>query len=177
MNIPELKVQRLTKLSWDMTAVEAVQQLCRKHRFESERYALFLHLDDMTQEGDTVHLTPNRVIVQSAHENTKSSKKRMVVTEEDGKLGVWLNNTQELMSYPSLETASVDLRVKPGYVSVLFQSGEWNAEFRYRPDITLSYLLSLALFVGKKINEITSSGEVCFSCCFVVCALCVLIVD
>ena len=143
-----------------MTAVEAVQQLCRKHRFEAEKYGLFLHLDDMTHDSDTFHLTENRVMVKSTHEKANRSKKR-VMTEEDGKLGVWLIDSQELMSYPSLETAMVDLRMRPEYVSVLFQNGEWVAEFRYRQDITLSLLLSLAMFVGKKIIEITSSGEVC----------------
>ena len=53
----------------------------------------------------------------------------------------------------------MDLREKPGHISVLFQNGEWVGEFRYR-QITLSSLLSLALFVGEKINEKTSSGEV-----------------
>ena len=118
-------------------------------------------MDEMAQEGDTVFLAPHRVVVQSMHEKNKGTKKKNVITEEEGQLGMWLNDTQQLMSYPAMETGMVDLRVKPEYVSVLFQGGEWVGEFLYQ-QITLSALLSLALFVGEKINEKTSSGEVFF---------------
>ena len=108
MNIPELKVHRTTKLNWDMTADEAVNQLCRKHRFETDKYALFLHFEEQSllcETGDSVHLTPDHVVVQSTHEKaSKGAKKRVVISEEDGHTGMWLNSNQELMSYPSLET-------------------------------------------------------------------------
>jgi hypothetical protein len=150
-----------------MTVNDAISHICKRHRFESpEKYSIFLPLDDTTTpdegEDEPLILTHKTILIHKHHSQTAKHKNRPVIVEEEGRMGRWLPNEHEMWAYPTVESTVVELRKKPDYVFILFQNGEWVADIKFREEMTLSALLSLSLYIKKKIHEYEVDGEVSF---------------
>jgi hypothetical protein len=168
VRIPELDVQRIAKLSWDMTVHEAISHICKRHRFENpEKYSLFLPYDETSMgdnEDEHILVSSKCILVRKVVEKSSKIKKKTVLVIEENQPGRWLEleSEQELRAHPSMETAVLELRRKPEYLQILFQNGEWQAEIRHRDDMSLSFLLRLALQISTEIqsHEATAENEV-----------------
>lgn len=96
------------------------------------------------------------VLVQNCnaeHKSSKSRGKKQILYEEDGVMGLYLDNDAELRQYPDLENLTIDLRKRPRFLHLTFQSGMWKADVQYNPEMRLSALLAVALQVCEEDDE------------------------
>eukprot|EP00211_Chloroparvula_japonica_P004243 CAMPEP_0119126568 /NCGR_PEP_ID=MMETSP1310-20130426/5449_1 /TAXON_ID=464262 /ORGANISM="Genus nov. species nov., Strain RCC2339" /LENGTH=686 /DNA_ID=CAMNT_0007116735 /DNA_START=76 /DNA_END=2132 /DNA_ORIENTATION=+ len=185
VRIPELNIQRIAKISWDMTGQDAVKHICKRHRFETpSSYGLFtLYEDDGLQAAtnspnldaahsstSNLHGDPDRlnvfvrsgqVLVQHVVGEQKARRRdrNQIIYEEEGVLGMFIEDDAELRQYPFIENMTVEMRRKPTFLQVLFANGGWRCDVRYDPDMKLSEAVGFAQGTWREINRVSEMDD------------------